>query len=246
LFRAAAALLLALATALPMAHAESAKTLRIGTEAAFPPYVSLDANGDLRGFEIDLGEAICARLALTCTWVQTEWSAIIPDLLSHEYDVIMAGMGITPGRAAEIAFSREYLPSGDVASGMYVATNSFVTPGHAVISVQKDTIHEEHLRARGFTCETFPTAYAAFQALLDGKVDMTFGSPDFLRDRVARTNRMLTIIGTDKLAASGVAAGFRKEDTALRDDFNRALDALTADGTIERLKQKWFNPSQDT
>nr|WP_322865486.1 transporter substrate-binding domain-containing protein [Aquicoccus sp. G2-2]MEA1112732.1 transporter substrate-binding domain-containing protein [Aquicoccus sp. G2-2] len=222
------------------------KSIRIGTEAAFPPYVSLDSHGNLRGFEIDMGNAVCAQLSLTCTWVQTEWTTIIPNLLAGDYDVIMAGMGITPSRAAQIAFSREYLPSGNVAAGMYVATNSFVTPGKAVISVQKGTIHEEHLRARGFICKTYPTAYAAFQALLDGKVDMTFGSPDFLRNRVAHTSRMLNIIGTDNLAAGGVAAGFRKQDTALRESFNQALDALAADGTIKRLKQKWFNPSQDT
>ena len=220
-------------------------TLRIGTEGAFPPFNALDGDGNLIGFEIDLGRAVCAHLGLTAIWIITDWSDMIPQLQAGDFDVIMAGMGITPARAEQVAFSREYFPNDAPAAGMYVGTHTFQDPKQALIAVQENTVHEEHLRAQGARVVTFKTAGQALDAVLEGTANVTFGSPDFLENRVFRTSRMLTILGTEPLEAGGAAAAFRKSDTDLRQGFNDALAALTTDGTLDRLDKKWFKQTRD-
>ena len=220
-------------------------TVRIATEGAFPPYNALDKNGNLIGVEIELGNAICANQGFDAIWVITDWADMIPQLIAGDFDVIMAGMAITPGRSAKVAFSREYFPNGTQATGMYVGAHTFLDPQQSIIAVQENTIHEEHLRARGMQVVTFETAGKALAAVLDGTADITFGSPDFLENRVYRTSRALTILGTEPLDAGGAAAAFRKKDVALRAAFDDGLAQLTADGTLDRLNNKWFKPSRD-
>lgn len=219
--------------------------IRIATEGAFPPYNTLDAQGNLVGFEIDLGHAICAAQGLQVIWVVTSWSDMIPQLLAHDFDVIMAGMGITPTRRQKLAFGHEYFPTAEKPTGMYVGTHTFQNPAEGRIAVQADTIHEDHLRARGADILSFATAGKALAAVLDGRADTTFGSPDFLQAQVYRTSRSLAVLGSETLDAGGAAAAFRKEDTALRRDFDTALDALRRDGTLDRLHGKWFKPTRD-
>ncbi|MDU8926419.1 transporter substrate-binding domain-containing protein [Alisedimentitalea sp. MJ-SS2] len=220
-------------------------TIRIATEGAFPPYNSLDKNGNLQGFEVDLGKAICAARGLSVIWVITDWATMIPDLLAGDFDVIMAGMAITPSRARQIAFGTEYFPSDDGATGMYVGAHTFQSPHGSLIAVQENTIHEDHLRTLGLRVETYATARKALDAVLDGAADITFGSPDYLEPLVYRTSRTLAILGTEVIEAGGAAAGFRKQDTTLRNQFNTGLAQLRSDGTLKRLNAKWFADNRD-
>ena len=87
------------------------QTVRIGTEGAYAPYNYVNDNGELAGYEIDLGNAMCAEAKLTCEFVTNEWDSIIPNLIAGNYDMIMAGMSITEDRKKTIAFSDEYYPA---------------------------------------------------------------------------------------------------------------------------------------
>ncbi|MEO1225995.1 MAG: transporter substrate-binding domain-containing protein, partial [Pseudomonadota bacterium] len=89
------------------AHAQD-DVLRIGTEGAYPPWNATDASGDLIGFEIELGLALCAELGRTCEFVAQDWDGMIPALLNGRYDLIMAGMSITEERQQTITFSNGY------------------------------------------------------------------------------------------------------------------------------------------
>lgn len=238
-------LLAVLASALGMVPALAADPVRIATEGGFPPYNTRDAAGELTGFEIDLGNAICAHAGWQCEWVVADWSALIPGLLANDFDAIMAGMSITPARSRSVAFSRAYFPANEGAVGMFVGSTSFLVPETALIAVQSGTIHEEHLREHGLRVQPHATADAALDAVLDGKVDMVFGSPDFLELRVNRTSRSLAILGREDIAAGGAAIAVRPGDSDLLSTFNAALDALSADGTMDRLDQVWFKPGRD-
>lgn len=103
--------ILALASALAFlaTGALAQDVVRMGTEGAYPPYSYLNDAGELEGYEIDLGNEICARAGLTCEWVTNEWDSIIPNLVSGNYDTIMAGMTITPERDEVIDFTQSTL-----------------------------------------------------------------------------------------------------------------------------------------
>jgi octopine/nopaline transport system substrate-binding protein len=88
--------------------ADDRKTLTIATEGAFPPWNSVDPSGQVVGFDIDVGKAICERANLECTFVTQAWDGIIPALNVGKFDAIMAGMSITETRKQVIAFSEPY------------------------------------------------------------------------------------------------------------------------------------------
>jgi polar amino acid transport system substrate-binding protein len=66
--------------------------------------------GRVDGFERELGDELCARAELTCEWVKNDWDSIIPNLVSGNYDVIIAGMSITDERDEVIDFTQNYIP----------------------------------------------------------------------------------------------------------------------------------------
>src|SRR6185369_1345182 len=74
--------------------AQAADAIKIGTEGAYPPYNFVDDSGKVGGYDIEVGNEICKRAQLDCTWVVNEWDTIIPNLLAGNYDGIMADMSI--------------------------------------------------------------------------------------------------------------------------------------------------------
>jgi octopine/nopaline transport system substrate-binding protein len=90
----------------------SAKTIRIGTEGAYPPWNNLNAAGELEGAEIDFGNEACIRMNVECEWITQDWDGIIPALLNGKYDIIIAGMSITEERKEKVNFTDGYMNDG--------------------------------------------------------------------------------------------------------------------------------------
>jgi ABC-type amino acid transport substrate-binding protein len=84
------------------------RTVRIASEGARPPYNYLEAN-KLAGFEIDLAHDLCSRMKVTCTFSMQDWDGLIPGLLAHHFDAVMAAMEITDDARQRIAFTKPYI-----------------------------------------------------------------------------------------------------------------------------------------
>ena len=84
------------------------KMIKIATEGAYPPWASIDASGNLVGFDIDLAKDLCKRINVACEIVTHKWRGIIKGLNSGKYDAIMAAMSITEDRKKLVRFSRSY------------------------------------------------------------------------------------------------------------------------------------------
>lgn len=94
------------------ASAKDWKVVKLGTEGAFPPWNSTNADGSLEGFEIDLAKDLCARMEVKCEWVVQSWKGIIPALQAGKFDAIMSGMSATAKREKVIDFSIPYGSTG--------------------------------------------------------------------------------------------------------------------------------------
>ncbi|ACM28422.1 transporter substrate-binding domain-containing protein [Rhizobium rhizogenes] len=90
------------------ANANDRKTITIATEGASPPWDAIDANGELVGYDIDVGKELCQRIKIECKFVAQDWDGIIPALTVGKFDAIMSGMAITEKRKKSIAFSDPY------------------------------------------------------------------------------------------------------------------------------------------
>ncbi len=80
-------------------------TLKIATEGAFEPFNFTDPSGAVKGFDIDVTNAACAKAGLTCEWVRQDWDGLIPGLLAGKFDAVSASMSITDERKKRVAFT---------------------------------------------------------------------------------------------------------------------------------------------
>jgi polar amino acid transport system substrate-binding protein len=220
------------------------ETVRIATEGAYAPWNFLNDAGEPAGYEIDLGNAICEQAGLTCEWVINDWDSIIPNLLAGNYDLIMAGMSITPERQETIAFTQNYFPADP--SRFVAAAGAGIDPSSlsgARVGVQSGTIQadyaEENLGADN-TVVTFATADQAMADLAAGNLDTILADGAYLEPVVTASSGAIEFVGEDVLIGEGVGAGLRQEDTELQATLDEALTALKADGTVDELIAQWF------
>lgn len=87
-------------------QAKEISTIRFGVEAAYPPFESKAADGQLQGFDIDLGNALCAQLKAKCVWVENAFDGLIPALQARKFDAIDSAMNINAKRSEQIDFTQ--------------------------------------------------------------------------------------------------------------------------------------------
>ncbi len=219
------------------------RVIRLGTEGAYPPYNFINDKGEIDGFERDFGDEVCKRAKLKCTWVKNDWDSIIPNLVSSNYDVIIAGMSITAERDEVIDFSQAYIPATE---SFYVAlAGADVNINKDVIAAQTNTIQAGHVAASGATVVEFPTPDETIAAVKNGEADAVLADDDYLKPIVKESNGELMIIDKVRLGG-GVGLGVRESDGELREKLNAAIASMKADGTLNTMLAKWFteNPPQ--
>src|SRR5579875_3191566 len=137
------------------AQAKDYSKITIATEGAYPPYNMHAPDGKLEGFEIDLGNNLCERMKITCTWVSQDWDSMIPALNAGKFDAVMDGMSITPQREKVIAFSIPYTRS----------ATTFLVPKDSPLAKMPDTGERVSLDNKDATDQ----AIAAITPILKGK-----------------------------------------------------------------------------
>src|SRR6478735_198436 len=85
-----------------------ADELRIGTSADYPPWESVDASGNIIGFDKDVGDEICKRIAATCNWQNQAYDGLLPGLQVGKFDLVISGVSINDERSQKVDFSAAY------------------------------------------------------------------------------------------------------------------------------------------
>ncbi len=233
-------LILSTATIALLAGAAFAQdVVRLGTEGAYPPYNFINDAGEVDGFERELGDELCKRANLTCEWVTNEWDSIIPNLVSGNYDVIIAGMSITDERDEVIDFTQNYFPP---TASAFVGLSADADVAGGVVSAQVSTIQAGYIAGSGATLLEFATPEETIQAVRDGVADAVFADFDYLAPIVEASGGELTFVGDRVPLGGGVGMGIRESDTALRDAMDAAITSMKEDGTLNELLVKWFDP----
>lgn len=236
-------LLIAAAVLALTAGASLAEPLRMGTEGAYPPYNFVNEKGDVDGFEIELGNELCKRIQAECVWVRNDWDSIIPNLVSGNYDTIMAGMNITDERRKSIAFSDAYTPPPPSAY-LALTPDADVT---GVVSAQKNTIQAGYVAESGAQLVEFDTGEEAIAAVRDGQSDAVFADRDFLVPFERDSGDLVWVEGKDRVVVGeGLGIGMRQSDTDLKARFDKAIADMKADGSLDALIVKWLGPEAKT
>ncbi len=225
----------ALALSAGMALADSHSVVRMGTEGAYAPWNFINDAGEVDGFERELGDELCKRAELTCEWVTNEWDSIIPNLVSGNYDTIIAGMSITDERDEVIDFTINYtLPD----PSAYLAMSMDVDIMGGVIAAQSNTIQAAFIAEMGGTLVEFPTPEETIAAVKNGEADAVLADKSYLAP-FADEDPDLMFLEKEELIGGGVGMGVRESDGELRDKFSAAIESMKCDGSLNALIEKW-------
>jgi len=225
--------------------------VHIATEGAYPPFNSIDNNGKLVGFDIDIANALCEKMKVRCQIDAEPWDSIIPALLERKYDAIVASMTITDTRKEQVNFTDKYYSS----SARFIARKganieiSKVGLAGKRVGVRRASIYENYLRIH--FPEVVPVLYDTQESadldLAAGRLDLLLGdwvqfSEDFLKTDNGKDFGFVGSPLTDPTTLGrGVGIALRKEDGLLLDAFNKALKAIREDGTYKRINDKYFD-----
>ncbi len=215
----------------------AAQTVRLGTEGAYPPFNMIDDKGEVAGFEREVGDELCKRAELTCEWVTNDWDSIIPNLQSGNYDVIIAGMSITKERGEVVSFSQNYFPP---ASSAYVGATADADIKTGTVSAQVGTIQAAYVAESGATLLEFATPDETIGAVRNGEAAAVFADKDYLAPAVNESNGALVFVGEEVQLGDGVGMAFRKSDDELRGKFDKAIQSMKDDGTLNTAITKYF------
>lgn len=225
----------AVAMTATFAMADGHSVVRMGTEGAYPPYNFINDAGEVDGFERELGDELCARAELTCEWVTNEWDSIIPNLVSGNYDTIIAGMSITDERDEVIDFTQNYtLPD----PSAYVALSADVDLEGGVLAAQANTIQAAFIAETGATLVEFATPEETIAAVKNGEADAVLADKAFLTP-IADEDADLMMLDKQELIGGGIGLGLRESDTELKEKFNAAITSMKEDGSLNALIAKW-------
>jgi polar amino acid transport system substrate-binding protein len=216
----------------------SAETAVIGTTDDFPPYTSLDATGQVVGVDRDIGDELCHRLTLQCTWVVTDFDQLIPGVAAGEFDFAIGEIASSDERAEIVDFTIDYATGSTIDD--FVGRPGAPAPDAAVIGVQSGTIQERHLQKTARTIRSYGTQTALIAALTAGEVDLVFGpfnSPVMQQQLDAAGYHYLY---AETAGLDGSAIAVCKGNSDLRDRLNDALAAMQADGTLDTINARWF------
>jgi lysine-arginine-ornithine-binding protein len=246
-------LVVALAVALGGGPVQAQKwaEIRMATEGAYEPFNFVDKDGKLRGFDVDIANALCERAKVKCTLVAQDWDGIIPGLLARKYDAIVASMSITEERKQKVDFTDRYYktPARFVTrkgSGLQITREGLKGKS---IGVQRATIHANYLQDNYkdvVSVKQYDTQENANIDLANGRLDgvladsivMLFG---FLQKPEGKGFEFVGPELTDpKWFGDGAGIAVRKEDQDLKQLLNRALAEIRRDGTYKKINDKYF------
>jgi len=224
--------------------------VKLGLDSSnYEPFYSRGADGKWSGWEIEIGDAICAAMKEECTWVPVAWDGIIPALTAKKIDAIFGSMSITDERKKTINFSDKYYntPAALIAPKNLEIKSAADLKGKN-IGVQVSSTHENYVNAKlaeGNNVKIYQDFNEHNFDLVAGRVDAVVADSlalaPFLESADGNCCEVKMILNDDAIFGIGVGAGIRKEDTELTNKINAAIAEIRANGTYDKISAKYFN-----
>jgi polar amino acid transport system substrate-binding protein len=226
------------------------KPLVVGVDGTFAPHAMPKLGGGVEGFNVDLINEAGRRMGRKVEIFSAEFSGLIPAMQSGKLDFVGAPTTVTPERAKQLLFAEGYLntfyqfvvpatkpdiKSLDDLKGKTVASNK----GSAY-----DKWLQDNSGKLGLKAESYGTNADAMQAVMSGRADAGLTGNTVAAYAVLRSNKQLKLVPLKVDQGLVWGAAFRKDDVALRNAFEDALECMKMDGTVAKLAEKWFGSKE--
>ena len=225
-----------------LAQIKSAGVFKIGTEGTYAPFTYHDASGALVGFDVEIGREIAKRIGVEAQFLEGKWDGLIAGLDANRYDAVINQVGITEARKQKYDFSEPYIAS---KAALIVREDNPDIKGFADLKGKKAAQSltsnygkiAEEAGADLIGTDGFDQSIAL---VVQGRADATVNdSLSFLDFKKKRPDAPVKIAATqDDAAYSGVIV--RKDEPELVEAINPALEEIKADGTYQRISEKYF------
>ncbi len=218
--------------------------LVLGLDATFKPMGYTNEKDEIVGFDIDVAEEVCKRLGVELVKQPINWDTKEEDLDGGRIDCIWNGMSVNPERAERMNLSEPYMKNKMV----------FVVPADSKAQSMSDLADKAIGVQNGSTAQTIlkeseiggtikETALAtnieALQQMDLGLVDAVFMDVVVADYEITTGGKDYRVL-PDGLSEEEYAIGFRKNDCALRDEVQKILGEMKADGTLGKIATEWF------
>jgi arginine/ornithine transport system substrate-binding protein len=243
---------LALSLLSPLSMADEAKPVRIGIEAAYPPFAMKTPEGAITGFDYDIGNALCAEMQVKCVWIEQEFDGLIPALKVRKFDAVLSSLNITPERLKSVDFTNKYYatPARLAMKAGIVLNDPLVDLKGKKVGVQRASIYDRYATevyaSAGIEVVRYSSQNEIFLDLTAGRVDATLADVVNIDDGFLKTDagKGFALVGPDyteaKYFGDGVGIAVRKGDKAMAERFNKAIAAIRANGKYQEVQNKYF------
>lgn len=238
----------ALAAKVPAAIKDSG-TLLMGTDASYAPSEFLDEDGQtIIGFDIDLGNAIAAKLGLEAKWENASFDSLIVGVQNGKYNASMSSFTVNPDRMKQVNMITYF----NAGTGWAVATGnpSGITvedPCGKTVAVQKATVQVDDIEARNEQCtqagkpeiniQQYTAQSEATTAVVTGKADAMLADSPVVAYAIEQSGKLEQLGDIYDAAPYGLVVP--KAETEFADAIKGAIDALMADGTYAAVLEEW-------
>jgi polar amino acid transport system substrate-binding protein len=240
----------------------TAREIRVGSDVSYAPVEFYDAfapdvldrpvgepEPEVRGIDPDLATELGRKLGVRFTFVNTGFDQLIPSLQARDFDLIISSMTATEERARQISFL-EYFQAGTsilVPKGNPERIRSLADLCGNTVTLQAGTIHEQlvadeqpHCAGRRIKARPLDSGTQVILQVKFGRADAALA--DFpvaaYNAKVSGQGNDFQVVGS-QIDPGPYGIGIRKDDTELRQVLQDALRAVIADGSYDRVLQKW-------
>lgn len=224
-------------------------SLRSGIDGTFAPHAMPNVKGGLEGFNIDLVEALGKQLGVKIQVDNVQFSGLVPGLQSGVYDFIAAPVTVNKERADSLLFSEGYINT-DFQFAVLKNTPEIKAMDELkgkTIAVNKGSTYDQWARGQaekvGWTVESYGTTVDAVQAVISGRAyAILLGNT-----AAAWAVKNNPAIKLSLINSTGLVFAFpvRKDNLALREKIDLAIECMKQDGVIAKLHEKWFGIAPD-
>ncbi|MBB6488895.1 transporter substrate-binding domain-containing protein [Rhizobium lusitanum] len=240
-----AATMLSLSVASAMAEE---RLLRIGTDGLYPPFSVVDNSGKVTGLDIEIGNAICAKLDAKCEWTAQDFEGLIPAIQNGRYDMVIASHSITDERKKAVDMVKYYNNTASFlvpksSDGSDLSPEAFTGKS---VGAQTGTVHASYLEQKfsGSTLKFYPSQIEAYADLSSGRIDAVMGDTPTLYTWVQSEGKDCCKISetkiTDPAVGDGAGIVIKKGNEPLRSDVQKAVDLMWSNGEFDAIWAKYF------
>lgn len=221
------------------------EVIRVGTEAAYPPFEEIDADGNFVGFDIDLLEAIAEDAGFEIEWINAPFDTIFTNLAAGDFDAVISAATITEEREEIIDFSDPYFVASQSIAVLAENEDEISTPEDLVglrVGVQLGTTGEAYaLEIEGIEVFSFDTAPLAFQALSQGEIEAIISDTPTSEEIIATNPDLNAVLVGEPLTEEFYGVAVNPEYPELLEAINISLANIIEDGTYAELYEDWFD-----